>query len=307
MTPHAKGLGLGYVSLVLMGFGITVIQVTPLHPATLVFYRCVVAAPLLWLLMAARGTSQSILPHDRSKMLAVGILTGAHWITLFISMRLSTVALGMISFYTFPVFATLIEAAVQKRKPRGVDLVMAVLMLAGVSLLTPITNASPEMLPAVLVGILSAVLWAGRLVLIHHSLRAYPGECVMFWNLVVVGAILLPAAFLDAGPLHWSMETFLKVAFLGLFVTGLCHTLLLMSLRHISATLLSQIGPIQVVAAALAGWALIGEPLTFRIVFGGALVSLAGFAASWTHREKRRPPNPGHRCHIPGEGGQSTE
>lgn len=267
-----------------MGIGITVVQAIPVDSTSLVFYRCLIAAPLILLIVYLRKASLVIHPGHRIALLSIGLLTGAHWIALFISIKLGTVALAMISLYTYPVFSTLIEAAAQRRRPRKVDLSLAALTLIGVSLLTPLTGAPENLLLPVLVGILSAVFWSSRIVLIHHRMRGYDSGSLMVWNLLIVAIALLPVAILRSNPLEWDGWTLTKIIFLGIFVTAFCHTLVLMSLRHISATLFSQIGPIQVLTAALAGWLFLNEEVTLRLIIGGLAISVAGFAASRTHR-----------------------
>jgi drug/metabolite transporter (DMT)-like permease len=283
-SSHNKGVLLAYASLIGMGTGITVVQAIPVDSVALVFYRCLIAAPVMWLIVRWRAVSLRIRPEERSPLLAICALTGLHWTSLFISIRLGTVALAMVSLYTYPIFSTLIEAFVQKRKARPIDLALAALTLLGVILLTPLSGAPMEFLMPVLIGIFSALCWSGRLVMIHHSMRAYDSGSLMFWNLVTIGLVLLPVAMARSQPLDWDGVTLIKIIFLGVFVTALCHTVVLMSLRHISATLFSQIGPIQIVAAAIAGWLFLGEAVTPRLAVGGLTISLAGLAASWTHR-----------------------
>jgi drug/metabolite transporter (DMT)-like permease len=291
---HGKGVFLGYAALIGMGLGITVVQAIPVDPTALVFYRCLVAAPVMWVIMRFRSVSWQIRAEDWLPLVLIALMTGMHWISLFISIRLGTVALAMVSLYTYPIFSTLIEALVQRRRPRPVDLALAFLTLLGVILLTPLSGAPPGFLWPVLVGIFSAVCWSGRLVMIHHRMRAYDSGSLMFWNLLIIGLLLLPVGVLRSQPLDWDVLTIGKVLFLGVFVTALCHTLVLMSLRHISATLFSQIGPVQILAAAVAGWIFLGESVTPRLIAGGLAISLAGLAASWTHRLPRTGKPPAH-------------
>ncbi|MDF3127615.1 DMT family transporter [Kiritimatiellaeota bacterium B1221] len=285
MNERKLGLTQAYISVILMGIGITVIQTLPIPAQTLVWYRVAIAAPGLALYALLSKQPLYVPRNMRNSLFWAALLTGGHWVTLFISITMSTVAIGMISFYCFPVFTTLFEAALQRRKPAARDLGVAALVLVGVTLLTPITGASIELLPGVLIGVFSGILWAGRMVVIRHRLKEISGLATMFWSMVVMMVFLSPFLIQAPPPWQWEGSVIRGVLFLGLFVTAFCHTLLLSSLRHISATLVGQISPIQIVSASLAGWLFLKEPLTLRILAGGLLIACTGFVVARFFKE----------------------
>jgi len=290
MTSRQIGLLQGYSAVIFMGAGITIIQTLPIPSPTLVWYRVAIALPVLCLYAFVRKTSLHISRAYWKPLFFTGLLTGTHWISLFLSIKLSTVALGMISFYTFPVFTTLLEAGVQKRKPLTRDLLVTLITLAGVILLTPLTGASAEFLPGLLLGILSATLWAGRTVLIHHTLKELPSLTTMIWSLGIVLLFLSPTTLKAPAIWNWDPGVIKGTLFLGLFVTAFCHTLILSSLRRISATLLGQIAPVQIVSASITGWYFLKEPLTPRIIIGGSLIAFTGLIAATFFKEKPKRP-----------------
>ena len=53
---------------------------------------------------------------DRVVVLLSGVLMGMHWITYFISLKLSSVAIGMLSVFTYPVITTFLEPLMLKTK-----------------------------------------------------------------------------------------------------------------------------------------------------------------------------------------------
>lgn len=287
MKVELKGLVIAYSAFVTMGVGITVVPAIDMNAVTLVFYRALFAIPLLAGLLVVRGNFPKIERFDFRPLALMGFVTAAHWVTLFLSFKLGTIAIGIISFYTYPVFVTFAEAAVQKRKPRSKDIILALVTFGGVTLLTPFAGAPAAVLPAVLTGVFSAVLWAIRIVLVHNKLSAYPSSSLMLWNLVVVALALFPSAFYEASPIKWEPVTFLQIGFLTVVITCLCHTMILMSLRFISATRLGQIGPVQIFAAILSGWLFLGEELSLRIFCGAMVVSLVSI---YTFKEANYAP-----------------
>lgn len=65
------------------------------------------------------------------------LFTAAHWVTYFYALKLSNVALGMLSLYIFPVITTLLEPVFLKSKFNIMHLVLGLMVLFGVSILTP--------------------------------------------------------------------------------------------------------------------------------------------------------------------------
>jgi drug/metabolite transporter (DMT)-like permease len=264
-----------------MAAGITVVREIPMSPWTMVCMRCLLGAPLLLAVGLWRGNR--VLAKSRREaglLILTGGLTALHWVTLFAAIIASTTGAAMVIFYTYPLMTAFIEAAVEKRRPRWLDLALCGLALGGVAILVDPNGIQGVGADAIFYGIISALFWSARNVLVRQTLHETSSGSIMMWSLAVGGVLLSPALFLENNPAAWEPHSWLKLLFLAFFVTAFCHSLFLAGLKFVSATLASQIGTIQIVAASLAGWLFWGEPITWRLVAGGILVTIVGIGAA---------------------------
>lgn len=76
-------------------------------------------------------TSQSFKVANRKDLhmlIFAGAIMAIHWWSIFESIKLSTVAIGCITFSTFPLFVTFIEPALDHEMPRKRNVILAVIM-----------------------------------------------------------------------------------------------------------------------------------------------------------------------------------
>ena len=75
--------------------------------------------------------------EDRKMILLGGILMALHWITYFYSLKLSNVAIGMLSLFTYPVITAFLEPLLLKTKFQKMHLILGALVLLGIYFLVP--------------------------------------------------------------------------------------------------------------------------------------------------------------------------
>ena len=66
-----------------------------------------------------------------------GSFLATHWVTYFYALKLSNVALGMLSLFTFPVMTALLEPLFTKQRLNGIHVLLSFLVLVGVYILVP--------------------------------------------------------------------------------------------------------------------------------------------------------------------------
>jgi drug/metabolite transporter (DMT)-like permease len=66
-----------------------------------------------------------------------GLLLAIHWVTFFHSIQVSSVAIGLLAFATFPVFVAFLEPLLSHSRPIGRDLSLAVVVFIGLVLVVP--------------------------------------------------------------------------------------------------------------------------------------------------------------------------
>ena len=199
-----------------------------------------------------------------------GLLFGAHWITYFYALQLSSVALGMLSIFTYPVITILLEPLFLKTKLNLKHLLLGVLVLMGVYFLMPELSIENNHTKGILFGLLSAVLYAIRNILMKKKVAHYDSSMLMFYQILTITLVLWPVFFIfNFNPTvnDWSILVVLAV-----ITTALGHTLFVKSFKNFSIGTASIISSIQPVYGILLGILFLNEIPSGRTILGGLLI-----------------------------------
>ena len=76
-----------------------------LPPKEIIFWRSIIALiGLLFFCLYRRKNILTLFKKAPFALLVSGLLMGVHWISYFYALQWSSVAVGMLSLYTFPIF-----------------------------------------------------------------------------------------------------------------------------------------------------------------------------------------------------------
>lgn len=201
---------------------------------------------------------------------------GIHWVTYFYSLSLSSVAIGMLSIYTYPVITTFLEPLLLKTRFSKMHLGLAVLVLFGIYFLVPEFSLENEQTLAVAFGVTSAFFYSLRNLLMKQEVEKYNGSVLMMYQMIIITIMLSPVLFLfDLSAVPSQLAPILVLA---VVTTCFGHTLLLMSFRNFSVTTASIISSAQPVYGILLGLLFLGEYPAINTIIGGALIIFAVFA-----------------------------
>jgi drug/metabolite transporter (DMT)-like permease len=118
----------------------------------------------LWILpTVALLTKSSLRLHGWKDLLVLaisGAILAVHWFTFFLSIQVSTVAIGLLAFSTFPLFATFLEPIIFSERLHRRDVITALFVTIGLVLVTPSFDFGNHLTQGLLWGILSAFLYA---------------------------------------------------------------------------------------------------------------------------------------------------
>ena len=201
-----------------------------------------------------------------------GVFMTAHWVTYFYALKLSNVALGILSLYTFPIITALLEPLFVKVKFNPIYLILGLMVLAGLSLLVPEFDIESNQVKGVLFGVFSAVCYAIRILILKQHVVNYNGTMLMFYQTVIVSILLLPTLFfMDLSGLQ---DQFPYLLLLALITTAIGHSLMLHSLKFFSATTTTIISSLQPIFGIGLAVVFLSETLTFNTYIGGGLILL---------------------------------
>ena len=201
-----------------------------------------------------------------------GILIAAHWVTYFFALQWSSVAVGMLSLFTYPMITLLLEPFFFNVKYQRRHLFLGVMILAGVYLLAPSFELNNTITQGVLMGMLSSFCYALRNIFMKQKIATVDGSVLMLYQMGVTTVILLPALYYLEPESYIDKLPFILI--LGVVTTAVGHTLFLNSFKKFSVGTVSIMSGIQPIYGILLGVLFLSEIPSNRSIFGGMLIIL---------------------------------
>ena len=246
-------------------------------PMAIVGGRAIFAVIALALFARFLSQDHSQRPSVRQLAMLVlgGLLLGSHWLTFFEAVKVSGVAIATLGFASFPAFTVLLEGLLFRERTRPGEFAMVAVVCLGLILVTPDFDLASQATVGLLWAVLSGLLFALLSLLNRASTRGLdPVQAALCQNLTVL-LCFMPFAW----PLLPSLALldWFWLAMLGVFCTGLAHSLFVASLRVIKARSAAVIFALEPVYGIAFAWWLFNEIPTLRMLLGGTLIILAIF------------------------------
>jgi drug/metabolite transporter (DMT)-like permease len=300
LTPNRRrGLVQVHIAAFLVGFPGLFSKWLDLDPGMITLSRTAIGSVTLLLFLVCMRTSLRIHSRrDAAMLILSGIGLAANWLAFFQSIKVSTVAVGLLAFSTFPLFVTFLEPLFYRERLRWFDIVTALVVMTGLSFVAPIFDFGNRFTQGVLWGIGCALACAMVSLLSRSIVQKYPPITVTFYQQAFGALFTLPALATFHG--HISVHTAALLLLLGVVFTALAGTLVTASLQHIRAQLASVVVALEPVYGIIFAIFLLHEIPSPRTVLGGTLICSAVFWASYQHATmsaRRRDVDEG----IPGE------
>ncbi|MEM6965101.1 MAG: DMT family transporter [Bacteroidota bacterium] len=213
---------------------------------------------------------------DRKKYGKIFFISGAlmaiHWVTYFYALHLSNVAIGMLSLFTYPVMTALLEPVMLKTKFEKHHLLSSLLVLVGIYFLAPELNFSNAMTQGLLMGLISALCYSVRNILLKTQVTTFNGSVLMFYQMVITTVLVFPVLFFYDQILDYSQVPY--ILFLSLITTAVGHTLFLNSFKFFSVSTASILSGLQPIYGIVLAIFFLGEIPNWSSWIGGSLILL---------------------------------
>ena len=259
----------GFVSVIAAG--------VELPAEVLVFWRCVLAAASLPLiLLALRRLASLRLQRHGVRVVALGLLLALHWFFFFAAVKRSSVAVAILTVYTAPIFVAILAPRLLPERRSRIGLAALAVSAPGLALiaLAGEGGARPDPL-AIALGLGAALTYALLIIGVKTVTTEVSPFVLAFWQYVVVAAVLAP--FLPgASRVLPSGDEWPYVVLLGLLLTGAMGALYVWNLRHVTAQAAGLLAYIEPVSASFLAWAVLGQSLGWQVALGGAAVLAGG-------------------------------
>ncbi|HIS50362.1 MAG TPA: DMT family transporter [Candidatus Gallacutalibacter pullistercoris] len=226
----------------------------------------------LSLLVFILCTRQPLRVRRRHAFLLVlaGGLLAVHWWLFLLSIQLSTVAVGTITFSAFPLFVTFLEPLAFHEKLRAGRVVSALLILLGVLLTVPQFTLENHISLGIAVGLISALAYSILTLLNRYFMQYYSGTVTALYEQGSAALLLLPSLFWI--PFSPTVSDWAMLAFLGIMTTALAHTLFISSLKVLPAQVTGVVSSMESVYGILLALLVLGETPTLHELAGAAVI-----------------------------------
>lgn len=225
---------------------------------------------LLFIILLKKETLKLADKKDYLYIMLTGVVLAVHWTTFFQSIQVSSVAIGTITFSTFPLFLTFLEPFIFHEKISAQSIISAVLLMVGVFITIPEFSLENKMTVGIVWGMLSSVTYAVLTLANRYFSGKYEGKLVCFYEQGTAAVVLLPTLFFLE--IHWRTVDVLGVAFVGFFCTAFAYTLYVSAQRGVKAQTAGLISGMETVYGILYALVLLGEIPSVREIIGGAVI-----------------------------------
>jgi drug/metabolite transporter (DMT)-like permease len=272
---HRTALGALHIGALFFGLtGVFGKLAASASPAIIVFGRAAFAVLALSVFASLTGPGwQRLSGRDMRRLLLGGVLLAGHWVSFFIAVKVAGVAIATLGFASFPAFTVILEGLLFRERIRRNEAVLVVLVSIGLILVTPSFDLASEATGGLLWALLSGLLFSLLSLTNRAGSGRLPAVQAALWQNLVVGLCLLPVAAPGLGAVE--TKDWLWIALLGIFCTGVAHSLFVASLAVIKARTAAVVFGMEPVYGIAVAWVVFAETPTLRMLLGGALIIFA--------------------------------
>jgi drug/metabolite transporter (DMT)-like permease len=246
----------------------------PLSPLVIVLGRVFFASLALALILFISRQGFAIANHTRVlNLVFLGFILAVHWLSFFQSIQVSSVAIGLLSYSTFPVFTTFLEPLFVKERLVRMNLFFSLLCLFGVFLIIPSFHISDTTFRGVLWGLLSGFSFAILAIFNRKLTQSLSPLRIAFYEDFFATIFLLPFLFMLRPSL--SGREILLLIILGTVCTAGSHTLFIRGMRSIKAQTASIISSLEPVYGIFFAYLFLNEIPSIRTIVGGSIILLS--------------------------------
>ena len=274
--------GMSYISIKMV--------LRELEPVEMISARFLMAAPVLYLIIRAKGLS--VWPVAKKGKLAIAaFIVFLHFWIMATGMKETSASNTAWILTTAPIFIAVLAWFYLKEVFKGSQWLGLFLAAVGVVVLT--ANGSLDNLAWVnsrgdWIVLTSCVTWAIYTVVTRDITTKVHPLTATFWMTAAAGAVFVPYSLVASGPsVYLAMKpiTWLNLTFLGVLCLAVSFWLWAEGLKRQTAAEVGVYLYIEPMFTMIFAWLLLGEPITVWLLLGALLIS----AGVYVSERKSRP------------------
>lgn len=286
-----KNLFLLHFVVLIFGFTGILGKLITIEAVPLVFWRCLLASVVLGLFMGLRRRLRWYPIKTLLRFGGIGLIAGAHWITFFASIKVSTVSVALATLATAALFVSFIAPVLTGAKYDWRESLLGLLVIAGISI---ILSVETEYTMGIILALISAFLAAVFSTLNSLEIKRYDSLNISFYELMAASfgifIYLLFTGSVNAELVVMSASDWMWVLLLATVATAFAYVVaveVMKELTPFTVALAINMEPIYSIALALL---IFGEEEKMSSGFyqGAALILAALFIDALLKRRARR-------------------
>ncbi len=262
-----------YLHIAVMLFGLAGVAAQFVEiPAVLTALGRVICSSILLFLIAVFKKDRLSLnsKKDYGMIVLTGVVMAAHWTTFFQSIQVSTVAIGTITFSTFPLFLTFLEPLIFHERLRRQSIASAVVLFIGVLITIPEFSMANHTTIGIIWGMISSFTYAVLTLANRYFSARYAARTICLYEQGSAAIVLLPALFLVEA--SWRIQDIAGVAFVGFICTAFAHSLYISAQKSVRAQTAGIVSGMETVYGIVYALLFLGEIPSVRELIGGAVI-----------------------------------
>lgn len=244
-----------------------IIRTSEISSISLVGVRTFIGSIFLGVILVKKGLSIKELIKPG---LTLGPLLALHWVTMFESIELNSVAVGIGLVFSYPIFVIFIEYG-RGTKPQTYQILLILSGFFGLYLLLDVINI--KSISGVVYGLISSISLAFIITIGERYSSKLGGLKVAFSQLIIAALILIK---FTVDEWDWMISNILISLFLGLFLTALGLTTYWYVVKVIKPLAVSTITYLEPVTGVVLGAIILNESLKIKQIFGFSIVLFVG-------------------------------
>jgi drug/metabolite transporter (DMT)-like permease len=266
-----------HLAVALFGFAALFGKWIALPATMIVLGRTVVAAATLAAVCLVRRE-----PVGRPSVgvAANGAILALHWVSFFAAIQVSSVAVGLLGYASFPMFVLLFERRFRPRGASAIESATALLAALGLVVLVPDFSWGSDTFRGLALGCASGFTFAWLAVRNRRIVEHVTPTRIALWQNFFAAVCLLVVAVAGGAWAAPGTADLMLMLVLGVACTGLAHTLFIASMQRLSAHTASVVAALEPVYGIALAALLLHEIPSARTLAGGALIVAAALFAS---------------------------
>ena len=286
MESRRNGLASIHIAVLLFGLAGLFAKWVDLPAVIIVLGRVIFSSLFLWFLLKIKKERLRLLSgRDYLLMITAGIVLAVHWTTFMQSIQTSTVAIGTLTFSTFPLFVTFLEPVLFREKIRLSSVVSAVIMLCGVLFIVPEFQLGNTMTQGVVWGMTGSLSYAVLSLMNRKFMEKYTSSLTAFYEQATAGIVLLPSVFLLKPAVNG--KDIMVLLLLGVVFTAVAHTMYIDGLGTVKVQTAGIISGLESVYGILAAFLFLGEKPGIKELAGGVIILGVVFYSTFASAGRR--------------------